>query len=77
MDGDVETKLVDDAINTLSEHFDSVQLFVSSHRGEDGTARIDKGRGNWFTRFGQVHEWIERQQEITRLKARKDYEDTP
>lgn len=72
-----EEKLVKKAADELGEMFDSVQIFVSRHEsGEhNGTIRINKGTGNWFTRYGQVREWLIREDETSRIGARKDNEE--
>jgi hypothetical protein len=48
------------AIQTLSEHFDTVQLFVTRHEpgALDGTVSACRGTGNWYARIGYVKEWI-------------------
>lgn len=40
----------------LSEHFDTVQIFVTRQEGAD-TGCSAYGTGNWFARFGQVKLW--------------------
>jgi hypothetical protein len=51
---------VREAIVTLGEHFDTVQVFVTRHEaGEsDGTEHIGLGAGNFFARYGQIHQWM-------------------
>lgn len=48
------------ALTQLGEHFDSVQVFVTRHEAgvEDGTMHIGIGAGNFFTRYGQVQQWL-------------------
>lgn len=41
----------------LSEHFDSVQVFVTRYRGGE-TVSVAHGCGNWFARYGQVKDWV-------------------
>jgi len=41
----------------LAEHFDSVEVFCTRSAGEE-TMSVNLGAGNWFTRYGQVVEWI-------------------
>lgn len=55
-----EYKQLDDAIDRLGEHFDSVQVFVTRNMGEkDGqTISLARGNGNWFARYGQVVTWL-------------------
>lgn len=76
MNRDEDTERVDVALNSLSEHFDSVQIFVTRHEPaeEDGTIHTAKGVGNWFCRYGQVKEWLIAQDERTRIHTRKNDE---
>jgi hypothetical protein len=69
---DSDVARVKSAINTLSEHFDTVQIFCTRHEaGElDGTITAQFGSGNWYARYGQVQEWINIQQENAAIKAR-------
>ena len=59
---DSKVKLVEDHVARLSEHFDSVQIFVTKHDNAayNGTRNINWGTGNWFARYGQVMEWLKR-----------------
>lgn len=58
----------------LAEHYDSVQIFVTrnsdNEKEDDGTVNINFGRGNWFTRFGQVQHWMLKADENARMEAR-------
>jgi len=56
----------------LSEHFDTVQIFVTSHMAAelDGTRTINYGSGNWFARYGQVRMWVTDHEERERQSAR-------
>lgn len=56
------------ACETLGEHFDTVQIFVTRHEPgiEDGTINITWSEGNWFARYGQVREWLVKAEERTR-----------
>lgn len=65
---DADEDRVQQAVNILIEHFDSVQIFVSRcESGElDGTVTVAKGSGNWFARYGQVAQWVIYQDEKTR-----------
>lgn len=72
--------LLERAANQLGEHFDTVQIFVTRHSPveEGGTINADWGTGNWFARYGQIHDWLLRKDEQARLKARRDdQEDEP
>jgi len=68
---DLDVKMINKHLDTLIEHFDSVQIFAtrqSSHN--DGTVHINIGRGNYFARYGQIKEWIIVEEESTRNKIR-------
>jgi hypothetical protein len=74
MDMEQSVQVVQRAVDALSEHFDSVQVFVSRHDGErpDQTLTIQIGAGNWFTRLGQVRDWLIKQDELARIEARSE-----
>jgi hypothetical protein len=67
---DVET--LERHANQLAESFDSVQIFVTRHEAgeKDGTVNIHLGAGNWFTRYGQVKEWVVKTEEDARVSRR-------
>lgn len=68
-----EIKLVEDAATKLADHFENVHIFVNRHYPSDGgTLRYEQGRGNWFARYGQVREWLLREEETSRIHARAD-----
>ena len=71
---DPDIKLVEQSMNVLREHFDTVQIFVS-RKDEDGTVNATQGVGNWFACYGQVKDWIHRSEENTRIEARKNYDE--
>lgn len=71
---DPDIKLVEQSMNVLREHFDTVQIFAS-RQDEDGTVNATQGVGNWFARYGQVKDWIHRSEENTRIEARKNYDE--
>lgn len=73
---DEDINRVKQACISLGDHFDSVQIFVSRHEeGEEhGTVNINFGSGNWFTRRGQIMEWVIKQDETARLEIRENYE---
>lgn len=67
---DNEQELVDHCKDKLLEHFDSVQIFVTRHSGQDGdTAGYESGGGNFYARLGQVREWIGLQDQYQRNHA--------
>ena len=60
------------AIHDLGEHFESVQIFASTHQpAEVGrTVHASAGVGNWYARYGQIREWIIRTEEETKCSVR-------
>lgn len=75
-DKDVDLARVRAALQTLMEHFDSVQIFANrfetAAEGADGTVTINLGDGNWFARRGQVLDWCVEMNEHTKVKVRKN-----
>lgn len=73
MSREADMELVRKSIDSIAEHFDSVQIFVTRHeQGElDGTVNIQLGTGNWFTRYGQVEAWVVKTRESFRVDERK------
>lgn len=69
-----DLKRVQDACQVLIEHFDTVQIFCTRHEPEveNGTINVNYGEGNWFARYGLVHEWMTRQDERTRQHIRSN-----
>jgi len=65
---------LDRAIEMLGEHFDSVQIFATRHESgeQGGTLKFSRGCGNFFARYGQIHEWIIKQDESARNEVRKE-----
>jgi hypothetical protein len=63
-------------VRQLAEHFESVQVFVTVHRRE-GTRMVsnalDLGSGCWYTRYGQVREWLLMNDERARQKAAEEF----
>lgn len=49
----------------LMEHFDAVQILVSSTAQCGGTESVFQGAGNWFARQGMAHDFINRDQADT------------
>lgn len=71
---DVDLERVQAAINLLSEHFDTVQVFCTRHEpGElDGTVNVNLGAGNYYTRSGQIREWLVKQNKRAEMECRND-----
>lgn len=70
---DEDTQRLQDHVNQLMEHFDLVQIFASRHEPAklDGTIACNRGGGNWFSRYGQITEWVRFEDERIRACARK------
>ena len=72
---EAEKKLIEGALTTLGDHFDSVHIFCTRYEPETkvgGTSAINKGVGNWFARYGQIREWLICQDEEARLSQKQD-----
>lgn len=41
--------------------FDSVQVFTTTYDEEEGVRHFSFGQGNFYTRFGHVSFWLERE----------------
>lgn len=62
-----DLKRCQEAVEALSEFFDSVHVFATRHQGNDiGTVNVSYGCGNWFARRGQISEWLLKEEESTR-----------
>ena len=68
-----EVEIVRRAVLSLGEHFDPVQIFVtrSEECGKQLTTNINLGSGNWFARYGQVKEWVVKEEEASRIEIRR------
>lgn len=72
---EADLKIVQAAVNRLAEHFDAVQVFVQKR--VDGTGDIrsfNLGAGNWYARWGHVHEWMIKNDEQAKIELRKENE---
>lgn len=71
--------MVEEAAIKLSEHCDSVRVFVTKHACDgtsDTTIAFDAGRGNLHAQLGQIYEWIDIQRQYQRNWAiRQDEKD--
>lgn len=74
MNEEPDKQRVQAALDSLSEHFDAVQIFATRYEmgGEGMTVNVQMGSGNWFARYGHVGEWMIKQDEYTRLHCRKE-----
>lgn len=71
---DMDMERVKKVAEALGEHFDTVQIFCTRHEAgtDDGTINIAWSTGNWFTRYGQVREWLIKADERTRKYIREN-----
>lgn len=47
------------AVDSIGEHFDSVQIVITYHEGAEDRTHIQAlGAGNLFARIGSVREWL-------------------
>jgi hypothetical protein len=57
-----DLRALNDAITLLSSRFKNIQIFATRHlNDEEGTLRFVKGSGDYYARFGVVHQWCEAQ----------------
>lgn len=69
----MNTMLVDQAVDNLMEHFDSVRIFVTKHDGpSEDTGSYTRGGGNFYAQVGQVTEWNGMQDQIGREHVKKE-----
>jgi hypothetical protein len=59
-------EIVQKAATALSEHFDCVQILVSSVTPQNSTESIFRGSGNWFARQGMAKDFMNRDSSDTR-----------
>lgn len=55
----------------LGEHFDSVHIFVNRVEGP-ATRGLNWGIGNWFARFGQIREWVIKEEAVSIREVESD-----
>ncbi|MGD1047027.1 MAG: hypothetical protein ABR936_17120 [Bacteroidota bacterium] len=57
-----DLQCLDDAIRLLSARFTSIQIFATRHINDnEGTLSFTRGSGDYYARFGVVHQWCEAQ----------------
>lgn len=54
-------EVVERALNILTEHFEAVHIFGCYSDGKR-SSRYDLGRGNYYTRYGMVRDWVNREE---------------
>lgn len=75
---DAELEIIRRHADQLGEHFDAVHIFATKHLPSEmgGTATFQLGVGNWYARYGHIHEWMIKQDEFARINARQPDEPT-
>ncbi len=66
--------ILDGHVAQLMEHFDTVEIFVTSYQPNQTTNYTARGSGNWFARKGQIQEWIMRSDRIVCEEVRNENE---
>ena len=69
MSEDEDIERLRKACADLGEFFDNVQIFAARQEVE-GTVNVNWGSGNWFARYGQVRQWVVKEDQ--RAKAEVD-----
>ena len=69
---DRDIAVVQQHLDQLIEHFDSVQIFATRGQGDGNTGYVHLGAGNFYANYGAVREWMIRQDEMARMDARED-----
>lgn len=69
-----DMELIQKHVDALSEHFDTVQVFVTSKQEglEGNTINANIGSGNWFARYGQVRTWLLKADERSKLEVKEE-----
>lgn len=71
-------EIIQQAVESLREHFDNVQVFANSYTStstaENDTDAWTVGSGNWHARCGQIQDWMIREKENVRLHTRRRFE---
>lgn len=64
--------ILDNHVQQLGEHFDNVQIFVSTVAdGGDFTVCVSRGAGNWHARVNQAREFVLCEEENIRENVKK------
>jgi len=69
--------LLDKHASELGEHFESVQIIVTTHEGSEGISGMaSSGAGSFHARLGAVREWSIAQDQYVRTRADKEQRDS-
>lgn len=67
--------LAEECAAKLMEHADSVRIFITIHTGDKSeTFGYSTGLGNFQAQYGQIREWMIRQDERVKIHARSEEE---
>lgn len=72
-DADIERVMA--ALETLGEHFDHVHIFTQRDSGDHNTATVSLGSGGWYARYGQIREWLVKEEYRMRCEVDAQAED--
>lgn len=74
---DQDTKWIETMAEQIGERFDAVQIIATRHEPATacGTISFEAGTGNFHARLGVVRDWLVRQDEEARVRARARQED--
>jgi len=56
----MDEKFVEAALDKLMFRFDAVQIFVTRQEPDQRTMGFCTGKGNFYSRWGVVNEWLSR-----------------
>lgn len=62
-------------IDLISEHTDSIRVFISTPSDGQSTDGFTTGSGNWYAQYGQIKEWVSRHDERVRHDERKQIDE--
>ncbi len=74
MDADPDLARLDRCLAQLSDHFDSVQIIATCHKGTH-TIVADRGTGNWYSRYGAMVQWVRREDARTLVNEQPTHPD--
>lgn len=72
---DKDVVMIKEHLRQLIEHgdFDTVHIFASRHQPgskSSGTRVMQFGLGHWHARYGQIREWVVKEEEKMRMEER-------
>lgn len=68
-----QIKVIQQHLEALAEHFDTIQIFVTQHATDDGeqsTISLHLGSGNWYARYGQIAEWLIKEKIMMKVEVK-------